>query len=394
MQQADPLMPSGSITEQRPVAEVEPSSSAPRARLLRAPHWLASLALLGASFALFAVTWSGIVAFGEGELARQIIGLGGGGAAVLLSLVAGLTGVMYLARGKGGQRGVGAVLLNLMIAFAGFAMTGIGALIALSAAYDFSRGRQLRRFGRVLLPPVQPSKLWVGAGLKLPNAAQAPAGLGRQWRENGRTEHASVASFARLTLDLMALGAPPALIIAANQDALDEIRHTEACFALAHAIDGQAESPGPFPEAQRAHTLPRMRTLALAELAVLSLIDGALHEGVSARIIAKLARRSTNPTISAVLKQIAADEGRHAAHGWDVVEWCLEQGGAAVAHALSGAARVLPHHLASDLPAPARDGGWEAWGIHGLALEHEEYTAARADVTQRVQRLITPELAA
>lgn len=28
----------------------------------------------------------------------------------------------------------------------------------------------------------------------------------------------------------------------------------------------------------------------------------------------------------AILKEIAADEGRHAAHGWDVVAWCLAEG--------------------------------------------------------------------
>ena len=387
MQQVGPLAPSESNVEQR-------QTPASIARPPRGLHWLVPLALFGAALLLFAITCWGITVYGEARLARQLIGLPGFAVATLLAIAAGVSGVVYLARGDRDGRGAGAVLLNLLIAFGGLAMAGIGALAALFATYGFSRGRQLRRFGRVLLPPVQESSQWVDASFELPNAANVPLGLGRQWRENGRTEHASVASFARLTLDLMALGAPPALIIAANQDALDEIHHTEACFALAHAIDGQAESPGPFPEAQRAHSLPRLRTLALAELAVLSLVDGALHEGVSARIIAKLARRSTNATIRAILKQIAADEGRHAAHGWDVVEWCLEQGGASVAHALSGAVRALPRQLNSDLPEPARDGAWEAWGIHGQALEREEYSAARADVVQRVQRLIARELSA
>src|SRR4029077_13893090 len=120
---------------------------------------------------------------------------------------------------------------------------------------------------------------------------RVPDGVADRWRENGKTEHASVAAFARLTLDLMALGAPPDLIAAANQDALDEIRHTELCFSLAKALDGKAVSPGAFPQAQRVATLPRSRTFALAKLAVDSLIDGALHEAVSARIIASLAHR-------------------------------------------------------------------------------------------------------
>ena len=156
------------------------------------------------------------------------------------------------------------------------------------------------------------------------------------------------------------------MIAAANQDALDEIRHTELCFSLAYALDGKRVSPGPFPQAQRVPTLPRSRTLALAKLGVDSLIDGALHEGVSARIIAKLARRSDVPAIRAALKSIAADEGRHAAHGWAVAEWCLVEGGPSVGQALLGAIR---------------------WGIHGQCLEAEEYLATRAHLIERVRAL-------
>jgi hypothetical protein len=209
-----------------------------------------------------------------------------------------------------------------------------------------------------------------------------------QWRENGKTEHASVAAFAKLTLDLMALGAPPALIAAANQDALDEIRHAELCFSLASALDGQRLSPSPFPQAQRVATLPRSRSLALAKLAVDSLVDGALHEGVSARIIARLAPRCGVPAIRAGLKTIAADEGRHAAHGWAVVRWCLSEGGRPVGEALRGAVRALPKQMQSQLPQAASGGGWEHWGIHGHGLEEQEYRAALVHLTQQVHTLV------
>jgi len=264
----------------------------------------------------------------------------------------------------------------------------MGFLLAMMSTFNFSRGRQLRRHGRVLLPKVVAGGGWTGSINRLVDGTNAPAGLADRWRENGRTEHASVASFARLTLDLMALGAPPELVRAANEDALDEIRHTQACFALASAIDGKAESPGAFPEAQRAHTLSRWRRLALVELAVLSLIDGALHEGVSARIVAKLGRRCEQPVIRRVLLEIAADEGRHAAHGWDVVDWCLSQGGRPVAHALTGALAGLPKKMATDLPEAAKSGGWERWGIHGQALEAEEYDAACRQLHQRVAQRV------
>ena len=316
-------------------------------------------------------------------------GVGLGGA---LALAAAGSSLVNLYRDAAARRGV-PLALGLGTSLVGLALFAWGMLIVFSSTAEVARGRQLRRRGRVLLPPIQKGDTWLGSGIGQSEWLDVPAGLALQWRENGRTEHASVASFARLTLDLMALGAPPALVAAANQDALDEIRHTEACFELAHSLDGLAESPGAFPEAQRAHTLPRWRTLALAQLAVLSLVDGALHEGVSARLVAKLARRCAHPTIGEILKQIAADEGRHAAHGWDVLAWCLEQGGAPVAYALSGAVRSLPGRLHSNLPEAATGGDWEAWGIHGHALEQAVYLAARADVTERVQQLVARALA-
>ena len=267
-------------------------------------------------------------------------------------------------------------------------MAWFGLMVAYLGTFGFSRGRQLRRRGQVLLPEVDDGADWALRTFALEDE-HAPAGLADQWRENGKTEHASVAAFARLTLDLMALGAPPHLIAAANQDALDEIRHAELCFSLATALDGRRVSPAPFPEAQRVATLSRSRPFALARLAVSSLVDGALHEGVSARIIAQLAKRSAFPAIRDMLKSIAADEGRHSAHGWDVVLWCVEVGGSPVRAALLGALCGLPNEMRTSLPEPAANGGWERWGIHGHALENEEYAAALAHLTARVQALVT-----
>jgi hypothetical protein len=266
-------------------------------------------------------------------------------------------------------------------------MSAFGLFVGYVSTIGFSRGRQLRRRGRVLLPSLRANDEWTDHAIVV-ERADAPTGLADQWRENGKTEHASVAAFARLTLDLMALGAPPELVAGANQDALDEIRHAQMCFSLATALDGRHVSPAPFPQAQRVSTLPRMRALALAQLAMSSLVDGALHEGVSARIIARLAKRCEDEGIRAMLRSIAADEGRHSAHGWDVVEWCGDQGGTGVVEALRGALRALPARMQTALPAAAADGGWERWGIHGHALEDEEYGAALRHVMERVGAML------
>lgn len=303
----------------------------------------------------------------------------------MLGLWGAVTGIRALIQaGVGGGAGV-AVLFGVL---GNLFMTGAGALAALLSTSNFTRGRQLRRFGRVLLPKVTKGSAWA----HLPIAAAVEdettrRALAAQWRENGRTEHASVAAFAKLTLDLLALGAPPALIAGAQKDALDEIRHAELCFSLARGLDCEAHSPAAFRGAEKVAHLSPTRTLALAELAVDSLIDGALHEGVSARIIAKLARRCEVPAIQAILKEIAADEGRHAAHGWDVVEWCVSEGNGPVASALMGALRALPEEMITPLPEAAKNGGWEKFGIHGHALEASEYASTRSDLVRRVEAL-------
>jgi hypothetical protein len=270
-------------------------------------------------------------------------------------------------------------------------MSAFGVLVAFFGTFGMSRGRQLRKNGKVLLPPLSPNGAWAELPLEGAIPADVRAAVAARWRENGRTEHASVAAFARLTMDLMALGAPPELIYSANRDARDEIRHAELCFSLAKALDGEEGGPGPFPEAQTARHLPSNRTLALAKLAVDSLIDGALHEGLSARIIAQLAKRCEAPAIRALLLELAADEGRHSAHGWDVVEWCLAEGGAPVSHALRGAAAILPEHPSTDLPPEARDGAWEVFGIHGVALEEEQHRHCRSSLVERVKRMTKPQ---
>lgn len=341
---------------------------------------LASFAVFGASIAVMALASSvkpGVIFFLVGALLAAI-GAGYG----LAALVKGI--------GASAGGSVAATALGLMAV--NVAMSCIGAFAAILSTMTFSRGRQIRSFGKILLPPVEAGAAWTRAAIDVSNVdvddGDTRRALASQWRENGRTEHASVAAFARLTLDLMALGAPPALVADANRDALDEIRHTELCFGLARSLDGRAESPGAFPEATRAPTLSRKRTLALGQLAVDSLVDGALHEGVSARIIAKLARRCAVPTIQVMLKEIAADEGRHARHGWDVVLWCLAEGGEPIAHALEGAVRALPRKMASPMPDAARQGGWERFGIMGEALEVEEFIATRAYVERRVAEAI------
>ena len=359
-----------------PGAYTPPSAEATRAR----PGWPAPMVRSAIAMGV-AIS----MAFVEYRLADTVFAEEVSGGVIALAGAAGMWfAVVALRRAVVGLpprvvKGLLAVVLlggNGVLALAGAALA--------SLASGGGRGRQIRRFGRVLLPGLRQGGAWSRARAPIDATPEARAGLAAQWRENARTEHASVAAFARLTLDLMALGAPPGLVEAAHRDGLDEIEHARVCLSLASGFDGRHESPAPFPEAPRRSPLPPGRVLALAKLAVDSLVDGVLHEGVSARVIARLARMAEAEDLREALAKIAADEGRHAAHAWHVVDWCVEEGGLPVVRALEGALRALPVTRLSVVSPEAEAGDWQRWGVPGHVLEAEEYAKARAHVVGRV----------
>jgi hypothetical protein len=329
-----------------------------------------------------------LMAWNPSRTVLIVSGVLGFGMSALLALVSAGLGVAALTQlGSGPPQTKRAALLALFPVLTGFFYSLLGGVLALWAVSGFKRGRQLRTRSRVLLAPLTEGSQWsaLTTGVTgVPAALQeVVAGL---WRENGQTEHASVAAFARLTLDLVALGAPSRLIEQAQRDALDETRHAELCFSLARDLDGKESTPGPFPAAQAARTLSRRhRPTALAMLAVDSLVDGALHEGLSAAVIAQLAKRCEVEAIRKILRELAADEGRHAAHGWDVVEWCLQEGGEPVRKAIVAAALTLPLESLVIRAPSAADGQLEPFGIHGERLERAEYPKLRSSLLSRLR---------
>ena len=286
------------------------------------------------------------------------------------------------------DRDAGGTGTPIRVVFTGALFYALGAIVTLFFTPFFIRGRQVRRWGRSQLPALAEGGDWTGSTIPAQAAPELREPLADYWRATGQTEYASVGAFARLTLDLMALGAPPALVRTAQNDALDEIRHAELCFSVARTLDGRARSPGRFPKVYPSPRLPLPRPLALAVVAVESLIDGALHEGISARLISATLRRCEDPAIREMLRGILSDEGRHAAHGWRVVEWCVEMGGAPVAWALLGCLRMIPREAPSRLPEGAEAGEWERYGVPGRATEVEQRAKGREDVARRVRGLM------
>jgi hypothetical protein len=290
------------------------------------------------------------------------------------------------------ERPVGFALAALALPI-GLFLAWVGAFMVHTAAYVPSyMGRRHRKGGKLLAPETEPGAAWMGAA-PTELASAIPKGereaLGAEWRDNGKKEHASVAAFAQLTLDLMAVGAPPELVAAAQRDALDEVRHAAACFAIARDIDGLAESPSPFPDARaRRFLFTASRSIALTQIAIDALADGVLNEGIAARLLAQLARKCDVPALSSILREMAADESRHAAHSWDIVAWCVESGGTMVQKALRGALKGMPRKVCSALPAGAREGAWERWGVHGVEMEAAAFAKTRESARAKLEALL------
>jgi hypothetical protein len=145
--------------------------------------------------------------------------------------------------------------------------------------------------------------------------------LRRFWAETAQMEHASIASFNRFSLQLLAVGAPPELLEASQRAGLDEIEHARMAFALASKYG--SEPLGPDALDLRGDTLG---PLDLASVAAATVEEGCVGETLAA-LEAEAAREiSQAPALHAAWSVIAEDEARHAELAWSFVRWALESG--------------------------------------------------------------------
>jgi len=178
----------------------------------------------------------------------------------------------------------------------------------------------------------------------LPNEVRGR--LAASWTEDALMEHASIAAFARATLELMAVGAPPDLVAGCQRAALDEVDHTRRCFSLATRYGAPAQQPGAL------EPLPP-RAGGKAQLVADTFAEGCVGETIAALVAERAARRCEDPEVGAALAVIAKDEAQHAALAWATVEWAIATGPGDVADALRSAVRRL--RPPSDEPAPEVD---------------------------------------
>lgn len=194
------------------------------------------------------------------------------------------------------------------------------------------------------------------------------ASLAAAWLEDARMEHASVASFARFTLDLLALGAPPELLAAAQLASVDEIEHARLCFEQASRYSGESIGPAGLSMAGTERAI----TLQSSAAAVVS--EGCVGETIAALVARAQLGRAEDPAARQALARIADDEERHAALAWRYVRWAIGVGGESVRQEVRRAfelaierARLapVPEYAVADL---------HAWHRHGR-LDREEMLA-------------------
>ena len=143
--------------------------------------------------------------------------------------------------------------------------------------------------------------------------------LAAWWAYVGQMEHASIASFARVTFELMSLGAPADILLGVQQAAADEVRHASVAFALASRFAGTRLSAGPLPTDQVA---PRQGP---AEILRALVLEACVVETVGVAEARAALAGCTDPAVRSALETIVEDETRHAALAWRTLSWLLER---------------------------------------------------------------------
>lgn len=209
--------------------------------------------------------------------------------------------------------------------------------------------------------------------------APTRAALGQHWRSIAALEHASVASFARFTLHVLALGAPPTLVAAAQRAGLDEVEHARLAYGLAGAYGGAPVGPAPLDLTGVDFTTAR------GDVQRALIHEACVGETLAAAEAGALAARVRDPALRHLHARIAADEQRHAELGWRALAWML---GSEDAAGVDHAERCFEEAMASARRRPASV--LLTAPEHGLVSEHE----LAAIHAQALREVVAPCMAA
>jgi hypothetical protein len=204
----------------------------------------------------------------------------------------------------------------------------------------------------------------------------ARAHLAARWLDFARMEHASIAAFARFALQLLAVGAPPDLVLDAQRAMGDETNHTRLAFALASAYAGRDLGPGPLAVGGCLETTD-LRALVSSVVA-----EGCIGETVAAAEAREALDYVREPAVQAVLEVIAADETRHAELAWRTVVWVLAVGGEEIRTCIESAITRETAALPAETCKTPHDGTAVSHGLIDDARRRRLRAAVLAEVVR------------
>ncbi len=143
------------------------------------------------------------------------------------------------------------------------------------------------------------------------------AALAQHFRHMAAMEHASIASFARFSLELLALGAPPSLLLAVQKAGADEVVHAQRAYAMASAYSGEPTGPGRL---NMTGVRPNTDEVDIVRALV---VEACVGETIAAAEAMALAGMVTDPALKALYTQVSEDESRHAELGYRSLAWLL-----------------------------------------------------------------------
>src|SRR5690606_24966956 len=146
-------------------------------------------------------------------------------------------------------------------------------------------------------------------------SSQTCGSVGAYLALSAQLEHASVAAFQHMALELTALGAPQDLLRDAQRAADDEQRHTDTMGRHArryHAVPESAAVPAPT-------------TRSAYAMALENAVEGCVRETYGALVGLYQAQAAQDLALREAMADIAQDELRHAALSWRVAAWLETQ---------------------------------------------------------------------
>ena len=242
--------------------------------------------------------------------------------------------------------------------------------------------------------PSRPATPPEGSGWSVPQSeldAEARSRVAAAWARDAAMEHASVASFARFTLELLALGAPADLVLGSLDAGRDEVEHAVACFALASRYAGKSLGPAGLDVGGAAPAVD------LAGAVGAAIVEGCIGETLSALLAEARLARAEDADVRGTLRRIANEEARHAELAWRFVGWAITSGGESIreaarrafASALASAPQAWDPSLAAISASTLR-----AHGLLDEAAAREVVARAFSDVIAPCAAALTGELAA